>query len=864
MKNHLRFTCLLCVSILVSLLSITPTLAEYENLPEFKFTDLGTQVEWVRISQIDVIQNESGEPLLYAVMEGKPAKLVIIDLNSNTILKSVPVRDIVNGQEETTEGLRGVAVAPDGTAYMGGYFSNHLFKHEPGSDHVTSLGPPVAGEKQVWKMVSGENGMIYGGTYGSGQGWIYDPSIGRFINLGNILPPQAYVYSIDYDDDTDTIYFGMGAEAHLIKYDVSTGEKSEISLGDYQHKNFVFDLTVTEDKIFAVMSPGSDTLVIDKEDEEIEYIIPKVLSRGGVSDKAPDNNKVYFSRDQSLFYYDTESGKQQSLSFNLGGEASGFGFVELDDPKFPGYSVVGITREGRLFKYNPQTDYREIVPVPIEGEPGQLHSIASDANGRIHMSAYLGAGTAVYDSNTGETTTFTAADVGVDQVLYQAEKILPYQDKILYGKYSGAVIYSFDPDLPWDMDKDNPKILFKVGKSQDRPFAMLGLEDEDKLFVGTVPTYGELGGALTVYDFKSDTKDVYRNIIPNQSIVSLTNKDKLLYGGTSIWGGLGVEPIEKEAKLFIWDIDKSEKVFETVPVPGKKAITALISGPDGNIWGLAEGTLFIFDPDTRQVVYSEEKFDRSYSSAVWRDALLEIGQDGNIYGTISKQFFMIDAETKEVHVIRVGENRIFLTQDPFGNFYYIENDKLHKASSKDLVLKLKSVILEADKTTLSPGGTALLTLSGKMSNGTDAPLDNAKIEYYSDQSNLVEIGKNGQLKLAAKIKDVRSFKVWADVTLNGTRVSSTVLEFNIAINIPMMLEVLDCYQKEISKEAYRSLKLHLTAVGRYEEQQADRKIVKHMEDFKLLLDFQKENGLISQKVYEVLKTDADALILKWQ
>ena len=94
----------------------------------------------------------------------------------------------------------------------------------------------------------------------------------------------------------------MGAEAHLIKYDVSTGEKSEISLGDYQHKNFVFDLTVTEDKIFAVMSPGSDTLVIDKEDEEIEYIIPKVLSRGGVSDKAPDNNKVYFSRDQSLFY----------------------------------------------------------------------------------------------------------------------------------------------------------------------------------------------------------------------------------------------------------------------------------------------------------------------------------------------------------------------------------------------------------------------------------------------------------------------------------------------------------------------------------------------------------------------------------
>lgn len=61
--------------------------------------------------------------------------------------------------------------------------------------------------------------------------------------------------------------------------------------------------------------------------------------------------------------------------------------------------------------------------------------------------------------------------------------------------------------------------------------------------------------------------------------------------------------------------------------------------------------------------------------------------------------------------------------------------------------------------------------------------------------------------------------------------------------------------------AAHSLKVHLITVSRFEEKGAAEKVVKHMKGFKLLLDHQKKEELIS---YNVLKAPTDDLIEKWQ
>lgn len=67
-----------------------------------------------------------------------------------------------------------------------------------------------------------------------------------------------------------------------------------------------------------------------------------------------------------------------------------------------------------------------------------------------------------------------------------------------------------------------------------------------------------------------------------------------------------------------------------------------------------------------------------------------------------------------------------------------------------------------------------------------------------------------------------------------------------------------------SDSAARALKVHLTAVERFEQREGADKVVKHMTNFKLLVDHQKENAFMSDKAYNILNAEADALIKKWQ
>ncbi|WHY78448.1 family 20 glycosylhydrolase [Neobacillus sp. WH10] len=63
--------------------------------------------------------------------------------------------------------------------------------------------------------------------------------------------------------------------------------------------------------------------------------------------------------------------------------------------------------------------------------------------------------------------------------------------------------------------------------------------------------------------------------------------------------------------------------------------------------------------------------------------------------------------------------------------------------------------------------------------------------------------------------------------------------------------------------AASALQAHLAVVDRFEKEGELQKAVKHMEEFKLLLEDQKEEELISEKAYHILKTGADYLIKKW-
>ena len=82
-------------------------------------------------------------------------------------------------------------------------------------------------------------------------------------------------------------------------------------------------------------------------------------------------------------------------------------------------------------------------------------------------------------------------------------------------------------------------------------------------------------------------------------------------------------------------------------------------------------------------------------------------------------------------------------------------------------------------------------------------------------------------------------------------------------NIIALVKHLDEKGEFTNASAVRALQMHLTAVERFEQQEAIEKVIKHLERFKVLLDQQVENGLITEEAFEVLKADTELLIEYW-
>ena len=119
----------------------------------------------------------------------------------------------------------------------------------------------------------------------------------------------------------------------------------------------------------------------------------------------------------------------------------------------------------------------------------------------------------------------------------------------------------------------------------------------------------------------------------SRALTALAYRGDLIYGGTSIHGGLDSTPTQTTAELFIWSTRENRKVFSKPVVPGATIIHALTFDKRGRLWGMADnGVLFEFDVAKRKVVRSiqtnllNDNIWGRLSELYYRDA------DGYLYG----------------------------------------------------------------------------------------------------------------------------------------------------------------------------------------------------------------------------------------
>lgn len=623
--------------------------------------DLGQAVR-ARIGQAAVFgTRRDGTHELYVAVNGTPAMFCAVELATGHIAFRFSIPH--------TDSVWAMAAAPDGTVYFAGMEDGALYRYLPEERRLETVGRHPA-DPWVWDLKPSPDGRLYGATYPNAKIFEYHPEERRFRDLGRMSADQQYARGIGATNRD--VFAGIGSTIRLMRWDRTNGETSELHLEGYSGKQgFVDRIWPAESGDVLFVSIGqSEMLVYDCGKQRI---LDRFACSDFISPASPVNGEYYFVAGGSLYAY-----RLDTLTSTLQTDIP----VYADHPSIKcmqwlaerdgthTLAIVSSSLDVVLFRPDDRS-IRE-VRTDLPTVPVQIQSLEWDGNEKLYMGGYH-RGLSIYNAVTGEI------ELSIPK-FPQTEGIGFLDGKVYFGTYTRAKIFGYDPELPADTRlaaSSNPAFLFAIGHGQDRPFAIAS--GDGKLFIGTIPDYGLLTGALTVYDPQTGKHEVYTDIVPNQSIIGLTYRNGLLYGGTSNWGGLGIEPSETEAKLFVWDVQERRTLHVFTPdIPDidipPRMIGELTFGPDGLLWGAVDGTIFAMSPETLRVVKSKVICPSEYKYSRFRPYFLRWGPSGLLFTSLARKLIAVDPQTLD-HAILDEEPLALMTLGPDGNLYY--NDVSH-------------------------------------------------------------------------------------------------------------------------------------------------------------------------------------------
>ncbi|WP_171074701.1 hypothetical protein [Nonomuraea basaltis] len=651
-------------------MTLVPAVAPPASADQGAITELGVPLQDVLLLGGTVAPGPGGKTVLWAASSGAPAHLNAVD----------PATGAEVGRFDLpgAPGSWAVDATPDGSVYAGAYGGAHLFRWTE-QDGVKDVGRPLASEDFIWSVAAGEGATVYGGTSPGGRLFGYDPASG-VRDYGKISPSHAYIRSVSYAGGK--IYAGTEAPAAVFEIDAASGAIKRLPTpeGLDPTGKWAYDVNVAAGFLFVrygAASPGP----LHVWDIAAGQWADKIDPAHGLDVSPPDEEgRVYLVKGGELVRYDPRSRTTTPTGVPITGRVAntrGIGWAELGLPDYPGKSIVGLLWRGMMFRYNPQTGAKSFVQSGIKGEPIDVTALSEGPDRRMYAGGFLNGGFAALDPGTGKVAEF--------HTFSQSEDMVTHDGKLYIGAYPEARTYSYDPGLPWNSTEyspspepgpaPNPARLFDfAADKQIRPRAMVSAGRY--LAVGTMPDLGHLGGVLAIWDTKAGTlKHAERNVIKDQSIVSLAYRDGVVYGGTSIYSGQSATPpTQPEAKLFAWSVRENRLLWEMVPAPGKPAIPALAFDSLGRLWGIAGGEVFAVGTHARKVIKRVTLSDSRSASG----QLALNPRDHQLYGAhAGREVFSLNLLTGRHAVLRQGPVHQ-LAVHRSGDVYFAEGPRLYR------------------------------------------------------------------------------------------------------------------------------------------------------------------------------------------
>lgn len=563
-------------------------------LPKISFAqrDLGIPVREAMCWRTFAGPGKTGEiETVYLSFGQYKAPLFLLAINPDT----GQIRQF-NGPLSSEMGSWGFTIDHQKRIYLGSYYSAHLLRFDPKTETWDDLGQP-GGESEsfICKITTGRDGKIWGGTYPSAKLFSYDPKTGMVQNYGRMDPDQFYCYPTAGEDG--------------LIYCAIQFEKMDIVVFDPEEQ------TKTSLIPFGERKPGHVSLIKGKD------------------------GKIYAKLSTLDQWFRIEGGEKlvETSKSNIPFPPEGL----------PDGRTFSLIDESFLRIENPLTKEKKEIPLRYEAAGSHIFVLNTGPDGKIYGSSMLPLRLFVYDPETESLKNLGKAAKASGEVYSMGS----LDGKLYLCSYPEGRLSVYDPKRAFRFGEDidsNPRDLGSLGEGVYRPRAMIA-GPQGKVYIGGYPDYGLLGGAIAVYDPTRKEQRVYRHVIMNQSIASLTYIEKLglIAAGSSVRGGTGTRAVEKEAKFILWDPKEEKKIFEIVPVPGARTVLSLATAVDGILYGITNNEkVFIFDSEKREI---KKIFDLGFKEP--GETSLHLGPDLRLYGLAKEAIFFIDPRNDQVSLV---------------------------------------------------------------------------------------------------------------------------------------------------------------------------------------------------------------------
>lgn len=593
--------------------------------------ELGIPVKGVSWTRLHAGETATGEPSLLVTMSQNNGGFFVLDVDLAT---GKVAQFPVSTPQDSTFSTATLRSPSTGILYIGSAWDARLHRFDPAHPErgVEVLGSLGEGATFPTGIAEAPDGTLWIGTYPKAELIKYEPDTGAFTYFGSVNEEENYLYPLAGDDGTVAALVRV-VRPHIVMIDPRSGEAREvgIEITDSTDKSQSLEFFKgTDRRLYAKSHTGSFGLrglsaepVIRLPDR-----MPGVHAAGEHSYQAP----YIMPGGWSVDLVDASSGAPRDL------------LLTNVDPKIPSRRL----------------------PLDWEGAGSNLFAIVEGPDGYLYGSSKLP--NRLFRAATDGSM---VEDLGqLSLATGQAYGAVTVGDKVYFASYPQSRLSVYEPGqrMRFGLEPgDNPRDLGRFDEVGFRPNALMASPD-GRLWMGSGPDYGLVGGTLVWYDPATGESKSHRAIVPELSPISLLWLEDLeqVLVGLSIEVGTGAQVQRFGAGWALWDPEKDELAWwGDLGIPDMADAASMAPAGNGLVYTvigrgdhlLTTGAppirprLALINPATRELV-SLSWLPEAYGDLSWhgRNAL-QVAPNGEVYGATTYAIFRILPGTTETELV---------------------------------------------------------------------------------------------------------------------------------------------------------------------------------------------------------------------